>query len=74
MTSYYYLCKVEENYCDQNLDQYENELDFKPVWVDIDIAIENNKSIMNSKDAPRWTKRDTFVLEQIKEIIEKEHK
>lgn len=76
MTSYYYICKVEENYCDQNLDQYEKELDFKPVWVDVDIAIENNKSIMNSnsKEAPRWTKRDTFVLEQIKEIMEKEQK
>ena len=68
MTSYYYRCKVEEKYCEQNLDQYEKELDFKPVWIDIALALENNRAIMNSNlnKAPRWTKRDTFVLEQIK--------
>ena len=67
MTSYYYMCKVEENFCEQNLDQYEEELGFKPVWVNIDKAIQNNKELLNSnsKKAPRWTKRDTYVMEQI---------
>jgi len=68
MTSYYYICMVEENFCKQNLDQYEEELGFKPVWVDIDDAIQKNKLILNSNfgKIPRWTKRETFVLEFIK--------
>lgn len=67
MTSHYYICGVEENSFDLSLDKYEEELGFKPVWVKIDTAIKNNKSLLNSttKKAPRWTKRDTFVLEEI---------
>lgn len=71
MTSYYYICKVEENYCELSLDQYEEELGFKPVWIDINEAIQKNKLIINSnfRNIPRWTKRETFVLEYIKEKL-----
>lgn len=71
MTSYYYICKVEENFCEQNLDQYEEDLGFEPVWIDIDMAIRNNKSIMNSNSyqVPRWTPRDTFILEEVKKYV-----
>ncbi len=60
---------VEENFCKQNHDQYEEELEFKPVWVDIDDAIQKNNLILNSNSEkiPRWTKRETYVLEYIKE-------
>ena len=48
--------------------EYEKDLGLKPVWVSLDKAIKNNKKIMKSsyKKAPRWTKRDTYVLEEIK--------
>jgi len=64
MTSFYYICNVEENHCRTNLDKYEKKLGFKPVWINIMDAIQNNKSIINSSstETPRWTRRDTFVL------------
>lgn len=71
MISYYYLCMVEENYCKQNLDLYEEELGLKPVWVSIDDAIYQNNVLLNSNSEiiPNWVKRDTFVLEYIKEKL-----
>lgn len=71
MTSRYYVCHVEEPFGEQNLDDYEDDLGFEPVWVGIDKAIRTNKVVMSSpcKQPPRWTKRDTFVLEQVKSRI-----
>jgi 8-oxo-dGTP pyrophosphatase MutT (NUDIX family) len=68
MTSHYYVCHVEHVFGEQNLDDYEDDLGFEPVWIGIDEAIKINEAVMNSpcKQAPRWTKRDTFVLEQVK--------
>ncbi|WP_165442870.1 hypothetical protein [Senegalia massiliensis] len=73
MTSYYYLCKVKENYCKQNLDQYEENLGFKPVWISIEEAIQNNNLIINSdlRETPIWTGRNTFILEYIQDILKK---
>ena len=39
---------------------------FTPSWINIDKAIEQNKKILEKKDCPRWTKRETKVLEYIK--------
>ncbi len=64
----------KENFCNQKLDQYEKELGFRHVWVGIDDAIQKNKLIhsSNSGKIPRWIKRETFVLEYIKEKLVKE--
>jgi 8-oxo-dGTP pyrophosphatase MutT (NUDIX family) len=71
MTSYYYLCKVDNLLGEQKLDQYEKILGFTPTWVDIDDAIAANKSILSSlqKEIPSWTARETSVLELIKENL-----
>lgn len=71
MTSYYYECKIDTLLGEQSLDQYEKDLGFKPEWVDMDDAITNNKSIMNSrqKEIPRWVPRETYILELIKEEL-----
>ncbi len=73
MTSYYYLCRIKEDYCELNLDQYEKDLGFKPVWIQIEEAIQRNKLIITSNDreAPRWTGRDTFVLEYVLDKLKK---
>jgi len=67
MTSYYYICEIDENYFDLCLDEYEKELGFSPEWINIDLAIKKNKIILNSNSqkAPRWTKRDTYVMKQL---------
>jgi len=68
MTSYYYWCRIGDEMGGQNLDQYEQELGFLPVWIEIDTAIHNNSSLLQAshKLTPRWVKRDLQVLEQIK--------
>jgi 8-oxo-dGTP pyrophosphatase MutT (NUDIX family) len=68
MISYYYVCNVDPILGEKSLDEYEEKLGFEPVWIDIDSAIEANKTIINTKtyDAPRWTQRELFVLELLK--------
>jgi hypothetical protein len=66
MTSHYYFCKINEGFSEQNLDDYERDLGFEPVWVDIDDAISTNRSLLNSDKAPEWLKREIFVLEYIR--------
>ena len=72
MTSYYFWCKVGASVSAQNLDQYEKDLGFVPVWVDIDTAIHQNIYVLANphKKAPRWTKRDLEVLRHVKTDME----
>ncbi|MGN0144675.1 MAG: NUDIX hydrolase [Clostridium sp.] len=67
MISYYYVCEVTNEIKEQKLDAYEAELEFKPVWIDIKEAIDNNKRIIesNDKNKANWIERETYVLKQI---------
>ena len=65
MTSYYYFCRVKDGVAMQKLDDYEQDLGFQPVWIDIEQAIEKNKSLLNSAHEPGWLRREIFVLEYI---------
>ncbi len=65
MTSHYYFCEVEGDFGAQSLDDYERELGFKPVWIDIDQAIRCNKALLHSAEIPDWLRREIFVLEYI---------
>lgn len=67
MTSHYYLCMVEDNFGIQKLDDYEQELGFKPVWIDVENAIVENKALLNSDKIPEWLRREIFVLEYIRQ-------
>ena len=66
MTSHYFLCKVDAFAAPQALDDYEAELDFQPTWVELAAAIRTNKSRLEQPNPPRWTTRETFMLEHIK--------
>jgi 8-oxo-dGTP diphosphatase len=68
MTSYYYHCQVERSFGKLKLDDYETELGFHPVWVDIEHAIRANRLVLldGNEDSHPWTARDTWILEQIK--------
>jgi 8-oxo-dGTP pyrophosphatase MutT (NUDIX family) len=78
MTSYYYLCQVEPVFFEQQLEQYEHDLGFEPVWICIDDAMRRNRKIARSV-APegiqstrieiRWLSREIFVLEQVRERL-----
>jgi 8-oxo-dGTP pyrophosphatase MutT (NUDIX family) len=70
MTSHYYFCQVGDGFGAQKLDDYEKELGFKPVWIDIDHAISTNRALLNSDNIPEWLRREIFVLEHIKETMD----
>jgi 8-oxo-dGTP pyrophosphatase MutT (NUDIX family) len=65
MTSHYYFCDVEGEFEAQKLEDYEQDLGFKPVWIDIDQAIQLNKALLHSDQPPRWLRREIFALEYI---------
>lgn len=65
MESEYYSVEIDDSRQDlQNLDDYEKDLNFKPVFIDINKAIQNNQNILkdNNKDQNPWVKRETEVL------------
>jgi ADP-ribose pyrophosphatase YjhB (NUDIX family) len=64
LTSYYFICTIAADVMEQCLDPYEQDLGFQPVWVDPSEAIQVNESLLKAspKQAPRWVKRETFVL------------
>ena len=67
MTSYYYFCEINGDLGAQNLDDYEEELGFRPEWVDVETALETNKRVLaESNPAPRWMGREIFVLEVLR--------
>lgn len=66
MFSYYYFCEINGELGAQNLDDYEEELGFRPVWVSVETALETNKKVLaESNPAPRWIRREVFVLEML---------
>ena len=58
---------------EQKLDDYEKELEFKPVWINIEEAILQNKLIIedNISNIPNWIYRETYVLKEIENAINK---
>jgi 8-oxo-dGTP pyrophosphatase MutT (NUDIX family) len=71
MTSLYYFCQIEAAISEQCLDPYEKDLGFQPVWVEIDEAIRTNLALLQSGSPkiPRWTRRDTYLLEVLKQRL-----
>lgn len=65
MLSKYYFVSIKENLGELNLDYYEEKLKFHPVWVTAEEAYNINKTILNKNSPPRWTKRETYVLNHL---------
>lgn len=66
MSSYYYLCEISEEKVEQNLDEYEIDLDFKDVWIDLDEAINLNEKLLNDENRNPWVEREYLALKTIK--------
>ena len=72
MNSYYYFREINGALGAQKLDDYEDELGFRPEWVSIETALETNKKVLaESNPAPWWTRREIFVLETLKKTLER---
>jgi len=64
MTSSYFLCDIFEFNGNQHLDQYEKALGFKPKWISIAEAIEQNEKLVSSAAQPMndWVPREIKVF------------
>ncbi|OPJ56803.1 NUDIX hydrolase [Alkalithermobacter paradoxus] len=74
MVSYFYVCKVEEDFENARLEDYEQANGMSSVWIDINEAIAHNKKVIENKESSMGfsIERETLVLELIaKELIEK---
>jgi hypothetical protein len=67
MKSSYYLCEVGSDQTTQRLDPYEADLKFEPAWVSLADATRTNTAVLQAtgREIPYWTKRETFVLQEI---------
>jgi len=65
MTSHYYRCDVDDGFGVQKLDDYEQALGFRPVWIDVGDAVQINKALLHSDRPPEWLRREIFVLEYV---------
>lgn len=68
MISFYYRVAIAEQFGSQDLEDYEKELGFKPVWVEINEAIQTNTEILKNLalKMPFWTRRELYVLQELK--------
>lgn len=73
MISYYYFAEVLNIIKPQKLDSYEAKLKFRPEWINVEDAINNNEKIIYSRSEfiPNWIFRETYVLKKIKEYSER---
>jgi len=72
MTSYFYICKIDNELGKSNLESYEIANGMSAVWIDINEAIGHNKEVIANKEDSMGLsiERETFVLEMIaKELI-----
>lgn len=72
MISYLYVCKIDDEFEDVNLEDYELANGMSSVWIDIHEAINHNKEVIaNKEDAMGLSiERETLVLELIaKELL-----
>ncbi len=63
MTSNYYLSEVIENLGSLDLSGYEIDLDMKPIWIDLDRAININENLDIKLD---WVDRELLALKEVR--------
>lgn len=68
-TSYYFLCEFDCNVDNPTPTESELNSGYEPIWVNIDEAINTNKSLENIKYTGTWILRERIVLEKIKKEI-----
>lgn len=70
MISWYYLCDVEEEPGTRNLDEYEEEYDYRAEWMTLEEAIAANERVRELGAVP-WVVRENEVIRQILKDVPK---
>jgi len=67
MTSYFYICEIDEKLGKSNLESYEIANGMSSVWINIHEAIGHNKEVIANKEDSMGLsiERESFVLELI---------
>ena len=71
MKSEYYFCEVYDNPGEQKLDPYEEEQDFKPIWIELNDVIEKNEEVLEKGTENTWVTREVYVLKVLREYFKK---
>ncbi|MBU9721278.1 MULTISPECIES: NUDIX hydrolase [Bacillaceae] len=69
MDSHYYICECSGDRGNQDLDGYEAEQGFTPVWISFDDAIKQNDEASRQLNCNGWVRRETFVLKNLREYF-----
>lgn len=64
--SKYYFCDIHKSQMPLQLDGYELEYGYQPLFISIDDALKTNESVLSDDHIP-WKERDTMVLKILKE-------
>lgn len=72
MINYYYMCEADvENLKAQKLDEYEAELEMRPMFVSLEDAINNNTELVSlegKENMNPWVERELAVFNKMKEL------
>lgn len=73
MISSYYLCELNPVKFPLDLDDYEKEHEFQPVWLDLDEAILANEQVLRrpKTERNRWVPREILALKALRDNYEK---
>ncbi|WP_134704837.1 NUDIX hydrolase [Ammoniphilus sp. YIM 78166] len=71
MISYFYVCQIDEEQEEAQLEDYEIANGTAPVWIDIHEAIRHNKEVIANQEASMGysIERETLVLEWVAEEL-----
>lgn len=69
LRSYYFFCEISEEIYDLNLDAYEHDLGFTPIWVTVEEAIALNQEKFDQGSKYHWTERELYILKLLKEML-----
>lgn len=67
MLSYFYICNIDDQLGNANLEDYERANGMSHVWVDIQEAIRHNKEVISKQESSMGfsIERETMILELI---------
>ena len=67
MVSHYFFCELTETaQIQQELDPYETEYEYAPVWLTLEEAIQKNTAALGQTEVP-WVTRDLEVLRLLRD-------
>jgi 8-oxo-dGTP pyrophosphatase MutT (NUDIX family) len=71
MLSYFYVCKIDDDFDNANLEEYEVANGMSAVWIDINEAIRHNKKVIAEQEESMGfsIERETLVLELVLEEL-----